>query len=72
MMMIKDRLMSNQAKLNFSTGKLYNVSRALDSRGMYDQEKYMDYSAAYLGAANTVRKYTSHHLTTRLNCHEPK
>ncbi|OLN90328.1 Oligopeptide transporter 2-like protein 3 [Colletotrichum chlorophyti] len=35
-------------------GKLYNVSRALDERGMYDHEKYMDYSAAYLGAANTL------------------
>ncbi|KAL0938315.1 opt oligopeptide transporter [Colletotrichum truncatum] len=35
-------------------GKLYNVSRALDDRGMYDHEKYMDYSAAYLGAANTL------------------
>ncbi|KAJ0385808.1 hypothetical protein COL922a_005612 [Colletotrichum nupharicola] len=35
-------------------GELYNVSRALDDRGMYDHEKYMDYSAAYLGAANTL------------------
>ncbi|GKT89097.1 OPT oligopeptide transporter [Colletotrichum tofieldiae] len=35
-------------------GKVYNVSRALDDRGMYDHEKYMDYSAAYLGAANTL------------------
>ncbi|KDN71105.1 putative OPT oligopeptide transporter [Colletotrichum sublineola] len=35
-------------------GKIYNVSRAIDDRGMYDHEKYMDYSAAYLGAANTL------------------
>lgn len=35
-------------------GSRYNVSRALDAHGMYDHEKYMDYSAAYLGAANTI------------------
>lgn len=35
-------------------GGYYNVSRALDERGMYDHDKYMDYSAAYLGAANTI------------------
>jgi hypothetical protein len=35
-------------------GELYNVSRALDDRGLYDHDKYMDYSAAYLGAANTM------------------
>jgi hypothetical protein len=35
-------------------GQLYNVSRAIDSRGMYDHEKYMSYSAAYLGAGNTI------------------
>lgn len=35
-------------------GNRYNVSRALDERGFYDHEKYMDYSAAYLGAANSV------------------
>lgn len=35
-------------------GELYNVSRALDDRGLYDHEKYMDYSAAYLGAANAM------------------
>lgn len=35
-------------------GEYYNVSRTLDDRGMYDHEKYMNYSAAYLGAANTV------------------
>lgn len=35
-------------------GERYNVSRALDDRGLYDHEKYMNYSAAYLGAANSV------------------
>ncbi|KAH6659271.1 OPT oligopeptide transporter [Truncatella angustata] len=35
-------------------GARYNVSRALDEHGMYDHEKYMDYSAAYLGSANTL------------------
>lgn len=35
-------------------GELYNVSRTLDDRGLYDHEKYMDYSAAYLGAANAM------------------
>jgi len=35
-------------------GKIYNVSRTLDARGMYDHTKYMNYSAAYLGAANTI------------------
>lgn len=35
-------------------GERYNVSRVLDERGMYDHDKYMSYSAAYLGAANTV------------------
>ncbi|KAK7709937.1 hypothetical protein SLS64_006182 [Diaporthe eres] len=35
-------------------GELYNVSRALDDRGLYDHEKYMDYSAAYLSAANSI------------------
>lgn len=35
-------------------GERYNVSRTLDERGLYDHAKYMDYSAAYLGAANAV------------------
>lgn len=35
-------------------GSLYNVSRAIDEKGMFDAEKYMDYSAAYLSAANTI------------------
>lgn len=32
----------------------YNVSRILDDRGFFDLSKYMDYSAAYLGAANSM------------------
>ncbi len=35
-------------------GKLYNVSRTINEKGMYDHEKYMNYSAAYLGAANAI------------------
>ena len=35
-------------------GNLYNVSRAINEEGMYDHEKYMDYSAAYLGAGNSM------------------
>lgn len=35
-------------------GNRYNVSRALNDQGLYDHEKYMQYSAAYLGAANTI------------------
>ncbi|KAJ6785491.1 hypothetical protein PWT90_10569 [Aphanocladium album] len=35
-------------------GKLYNVSRTIDSRGFYDHEAYMDYSAPYIGAANAM------------------
>jgi len=35
-------------------GSRYNVSRAINNHGMYDHEKYMNYSAAYLGAANAI------------------
>lgn len=35
-------------------GKPYNVSRAINAEGMYDHDKYMNYSAAYLGAANAL------------------
>ena len=35
-------------------GKLYNVSRTLDDRGMFDLNKYMGYSAPYMGAANAL------------------
>lgn len=35
-------------------GSLYNVSRAIDEKGMFDEAKYMDYSAAYFSAANAI------------------
>lgn len=35
-------------------GSLYNVSRTIDARGMYDEEKYTAYSAPYMGAANAL------------------
>jgi len=35
-------------------GKRYNVTRIVDSRGYFDHDKYMDYSAAYLGASNAL------------------
>lgn len=35
-------------------GELYNVSRALDARGIFDAAKYKAYSPAYLSAANIV------------------
>lgn len=45
-------IVSNRVYDHF--GELYNVTRALDDHGLYDHDKYMDYSAAYLGAANTI------------------
>lgn len=35
-------------------GKLYNVSRTLDNRGMFDLDKYSKYSAPYMSAANSL------------------
>lgn len=35
-------------------GKLYNVSRTIDDRGMYDEEKYSAYSAPYMTAGNSL------------------
>ena len=35
-------------------GKLYNVSQALDKRGMFDLEKYSKYSAPYMGATQSL------------------
>ena len=32
----------------------YDISRAVDDRGMYDHDGYMGYSAVYIGAAATV------------------
>jgi hypothetical protein len=33
-------------------GKAYNISRAIDDRGIFDAEKYEAYSPAYLAAGN--------------------
>lgn len=35
-------------------GNLYNVSQALDAKGMFDLEKYSKYSAPYMSAANSL------------------
>jgi hypothetical protein len=35
-------------------GQLYNVSQALDPRGMFDLAKYSKYSAPYMSAANSL------------------
>lgn len=35
-------------------GQKYNVSMVVNEKGLFDYDKYMDYSAAYLSAANTV------------------
>lgn len=35
-------------------GKLYNASRAINAKGMYDHDAYMSYSAPYIGAANAL------------------
>lgn len=44
----------NTNRLYDHFGELYNVSRTIDDRGMYDEAKYIEYSAAYMGAANTL------------------
>ncbi|RSL94424.1 hypothetical protein CEP52_012651 [Fusarium oligoseptatum] len=35
-------------------GDLYNVTRAINDRGLFDAEKYEDYSPPFLGAGNVV------------------
>lgn len=35
-------------------GNRYNVTRAINDKGMFDLEKYMNYSAPYMGAANIL------------------
>ena len=42
----------NSNRVFDNTGQLYNISRAIDSRGIFDAEKYEDYSPAYLAAGN--------------------
>jgi len=41
-----------------NTGAVYNISRAIDSRGVFDATKYESYSPVYISAANVV-VYTS-------------
>ncbi|KAK7756427.1 hypothetical protein SLS62_001653 [Diatrype stigma] len=45
-------ILSNRVYDHF--GKRYQVTKVLDDQGMYSHEKYMSYSAAYLGAANVM------------------
>jgi OPT family small oligopeptide transporter len=40
----------NSNRIFDNTGNLYNVSKAIDSRGLFDAEKYEAYSPAYLSA----------------------
>ncbi|KAG5753410.1 hypothetical protein H9Q70_003974 [Fusarium xylarioides] len=35
-------------------GELYNVTRAINGRGLFDAKKYADYSPPFLGAGNVV------------------
>ncbi|KAL1858007.1 hypothetical protein VTK73DRAFT_7975 [Phialemonium thermophilum] len=44
----------NTNRVYDNTAHLYNVSRAIDHRGLFDPAKYEAYSPAYLGAANLV------------------
>ncbi|KAH9890262.1 OPT oligopeptide transporter [Xylariomycetidae sp. FL2044] len=48
----------NSNKVFDHFGEYYNVTRALDDRGLYDHDKYVQYSAAYLGAANAMVYFT--------------
>jgi OPT family small oligopeptide transporter len=43
-----------QNKLWDHNGKRYNVTRIIDDKGYFDINKYMSYSAAYLGASNAL------------------
>ncbi|KAL8369992.1 hypothetical protein RB595_000380 [Gaeumannomyces hyphopodioides] len=42
----------NSNRVFDNTGKLFNVSRAIDSRGIFDSTKYEAYSMAFLSAGN--------------------
>lgn len=44
----------NSNRVYDNTGALYNVSRATDSQGMLDVEKYRNYSPAYMAAGNLM------------------
>jgi OPT family small oligopeptide transporter len=42
----------NSNRVYDNTGNLYNVSRAIDNRGIFSAEKYEAYSPAYMAAGN--------------------
>lgn len=42
----------NSNRVYDNTGKLYNVSRAIDSHGLFDPVKYAEYSPPFLAAGN--------------------
>lgn len=44
----------NTNRVYDNTGNLYNVTRATDERGLFDAEKYAEYSPPFLGAGNVV------------------
>jgi len=50
-----------------NTGNLYNVSRAIDERGIFDAEKYGAYSPAYLAAGNLTVRRISRRTSAGLN-----
>ncbi|GME27430.1 OPT oligopeptide transporter [Neofusicoccum parvum] len=44
----------NSNRVYDNTAQEYNISRAIDSRGMFDAEKYENYSPANLSASNLI------------------
>lgn len=44
----------NTNRVYDNMGKLYNISRAVDDKGMFDQQGYENYSPPFLGAGNVV------------------
>ena len=44
----------NSNRIFDNTGSLYNISRAIDDRGIFDAAKYEAYSPAYLSAGNST------------------
>lgn len=44
----------NSNRIYDNTGSTYNISRAIDSRGIFDAAKYEAYSPAYLSAGNSM------------------
>ncbi len=44
----------NSNRIFDNRGKLYNISRAIDGEGLFNQTKYDTYSPAFLSAGNIV------------------